>query len=105
MPHILGEKKSNEFTTGYIFDKSRWVRGLRSETVQKIIRKEYLINSFISLVGTIGGTLGMFVGLSIVGATQWFQSFVLPPFWKWIKKLHGKVKSREPAGFYLNGDP
>ena len=80
MPHILGEKKSNEFTTGYIFDKSRWVRGLRSETVQKIIRKEYLINSFISLVGTIGGTLGMFVGLSIVGATQWFQIFLLPPF-------------------------
>ena len=105
MPHILGEKKSNEFTTGYLFDKSRWVRGLRSETVQKIIRKEYLINSFISLVGTIGGTLGMFVGLSIMGVTQWLQDFVLPPFWKWIKNLHEKVKAKDPVGFDLNGDP
>ena len=86
-------KKSNEFTTGYLFDKITWVRGLRSETVQKIIRKEYLINSFISLVGTIGGTLGMFVGISIVGATQWLQDFVLPPFWEWIKKHTWKSKS------------
>ena len=86
-PPILGEKKSNQFTFGYKFEQRRWVRGQRSEMVQKIIKKEYRVNTLIMLVGSLGGTLGMFVGFSIIGATQGFQDLVLRPLLDSFKKL------------------
>ena len=47
----------------------------------KTVNKEYLIVSWMSLVGNVGGTLGMFVGFSFIGTTEWLMtSFV--PFWK-----------------------
>ena len=63
--------------------------------VQKIVKKEYLVNTLISLVGNVGGTLGMFVGISMFGVTQRLQDFVLPPLFGCIKKcyLRARVKS------------
>ena len=87
-PPIHRDKTSNGFTIGFVFDRDRWLRGLRSERMMKLIKKEYLVNTFMSLVGTVGGTIGMFVGLSIVDATQWFEDFVLLPVLGWIKKIN-----------------
>ena len=85
----------NQITFGYKFEQRRGVRGKRSEMVQKMVKKEYLVNTLISLVGNVGGTLGMFVGISMFGVTQRLQDFVLPPLFGWIKKcyLRARVKS------------
>ena len=45
----------------------------------KTVKTEYLITTFMSLVGNVGGTLGMFVGFSFIGMADWFTSF-----WGWI---------------------
>ena len=37
----------------------------------KTVRREYLLNNLISLIGTVGGTLGMFVGFSFIGTSDW----------------------------------
>ena len=37
----------------------------------KIIKKEYLILNDMSLIGNVGGTLGMFVGFSFIGTFEW----------------------------------
>ena len=45
----------------------------------KTVKTEYLLTTFMSLVGNVGGTLGMFVGFSFIGMADWFTSF-----WGWI---------------------
>ena len=51
----------------------------------KYVHKEYLIVSGISLIGNVGGTLGLFVGFSVLGTTEWFMT-VLPTFLIWVKQ-------------------
>ena len=40
----------------------------------KTVHEEYLQTSWISLVGTVGGTLGLFVGISFLELGSWVQS-------------------------------
>ena len=40
----------------------------------KTVFEEYLQTSWISLVGTVGGTLGLFVGISFLELGSWVQS-------------------------------
>ena len=35
------------------------------------VKEEYLITNEISLIGNVGGTLGMFVGFSFIGTIEW----------------------------------
>ena len=44
------------------------------------IQKEYLIHDFIGMLGSIGGTLGMFIGFSFLGfissLMEYLQKFI-----------------------------
>ena len=97
MPLI--EKKSiqsNELTFGLKFDVKLWVLGSRSETLEKAVYNESLVYSLWDLIGTVGGTLGVFVGFSMMGATTWFQDSVLPQTLKWFgSKLLLKSQAAE----------
>ena len=44
--------------------------------------------SFMGLVGNVGGTLGMFIGFSFVGTSEWFMDLV----GKWHSKESHKLK-------------
>ena len=56
------------------------------------IEKEYLINDFIGMLGSIGGTLGMFIGFSFLGVIssmlEYLQKFMDYLF---VKKNNNKV--------------
>ena len=56
---------------------------LRSNLPIKFVRKEYFIVHAMSLVGNIGGTLGMFVGFSFITTSEWFLHAFLE-FWSRI---------------------
>ena len=51
----------------------------------KIIKKEYLIMNEMSLVGNVGGTLGMFVGFSFIGTIEWLMD-ILSKFKNHVKQ-------------------
>ena len=38
----------------------------------KIVKREYLIMTWMSFIGNVGGTLGLFVGFSFVTTSEWF---------------------------------
>ena len=65
-----------------------------SKAPYKIVKQEYLVNSWISLVGTIGGTLGMFVGFSLIGTFEWVNSFVRKSIFAWLKRRVQKVSKQ-----------
>ena len=46
----------------------------RSKSPYKTVKMEYLINTLVSLIGTVGGTLGMFIGFSFIGTSDWLWS-------------------------------
>ena len=46
------------------------LRDHRSEEPYKTVRKEYLLMSGMSLVGNVGGMLGLFIGFSFLGLSE-----------------------------------
>ena len=70
----------------YKFSSPSTSRNLRSWMPVKTVKKEYLVITFKSLVGTIGGTLGMFVGFSFIGTAEVLIEYLLK-FWK--RKVNG----------------
>ena len=84
-------QSSNGFRFGLKFDVNLYSQD-RGVTLEKTVYREYLVNTFMSLIGNVGGTLGMFVGFSILGATDW----VLEWFQKHTSRL---LKWKE---FYLD---
>ena len=54
---------------------------LRSTRPVKFVMKEYFIVNAMSLVGNIGGTLGMFIGFSFIATSEWFLNTLLR-FWR-----------------------
>ena len=74
----------HEFKLEYKFNSLlRGSRNQRTKIPQKIVKKEHMIVSLSSLVGNVGGTLGMFVGFSFIGATESLLT-VLGDCWKKI---------------------
>ena len=69
---------------GYVFDYSfkqpTHSLQLRSEKLMKTVKEEYLVISGMSLAGNIGGTLGMFIGFSFIGTSEWIVDS-----WTWMK--------------------
>ena len=63
----------------------------RSEKVYKIVKKEYLVVPWTTLVGNVGGTLGMFIGFSFVGFSDWILRYA-SKLLKFIKKIPNNVK-------------
>ena len=49
----------------------------------KTIKTEYLVVSWMSLLGNVGGTLGIFVGFSMTGASEWCL-VIVQKLWKWF---------------------
>ena len=49
---------------------------LRSEKLFKKVKTEKQTYSIWSLVGNVGGTLGMFIGFSILGTTEWLGEII-----------------------------
>ena len=61
------------------------------------IQKEYLIHDFIGMLGSIGGTLGMFIGFSFLGVIsslmEYFQKLV--DYWSFKKNRKNVIHIKE----------
>ena len=49
----------------------------RTDKPYKTVKTEQLIMSVMSLVGNVGGTLGMCVGFSFLGTSEWIMTVVI----------------------------
>ena len=85
---LEGYNSKKTLAVGYEFSLPESMVNLRYNEPIKTIREEFLIVDTMSLVGNIGGTLGLFVGFSFFGATQWLMESV-SNFWmlltRWIQ--------------------
>ena len=66
----------NCFIIEYRFEQPEWTRDQRSDEPFKTVHRELLTMSFMSLVGNVGGTLGMFIGFSFIGTSEWFMELI-----------------------------
>ena len=62
------------FFANVIFKLADSSRGQITKTPRKTIKQEHYILSGLSFLGNIGGILGIFVGFSILGTTEWITS-------------------------------
>ena len=60
----------------------------RSTGPSKIVHEEYFVTPWWSLVGNVGGALGMFVGFSFIGATEKMMEFGA-----WMKNRVASLKA------------
>ena len=69
----------------------------RSEEPYKIVRKEYLILSGMSFVGNVGGMLGLFIGFSFLGISEWIVDGLARA---WAARLKTrKIKQKGKASY------
>ena len=73
-------------TTEVRFELPDSTRGQMSKVPMKIIREEHYIISGLAFLGNVGGILGIFVGFSILGASEWITSV--------IESLHKRMGSK-----------
>ena len=55
----------------YKFSVPLFILDHRSEEPFKTVMTEYYVTTGLSLVGNVGGTLGMFIGFSFLGTAEW----------------------------------
>ena len=72
--------------------ESTW--DLRALEPSKTVKTEYWIMSSLSFVGNVGGTLGMFVGFSFIGTSEWCFD-LLGTFWSRLQKKLDYQKSKQ----------
>ena len=87
----MGQHISN--TTNHLqliiwFRAPRWTNMGWSDKAKKIVKQEYYVMDTVAFVGQIGGTLGLFVGLSVVQLNRDFCQFLL--------KLLTRMKPSKP---------
>ena len=70
-----GSDPRHIYVVEYHFEVPADMQGVPSEIPFKTVKTEYPRTSLMSLVGNVGGTLGMFVGFSFVGITEWLTTF------------------------------
>ena len=75
----------DDFLMDYTFQLPVDTRSLRSDYPFKIVKKEYLIMTWMTLVGNVGGTLGMFIGFSFITTSEWLITSAMR-LRDWIKK-------------------
>ena len=75
----------NTFGFMYQFVFPQATRNLRTTKPFKTVRKEYLVMDQNSLIGKVGGILGMFVGFSFLALAEWLITLT-GNIWEWIKK-------------------
>ena len=66
-----GVSEQEGFVLDYSFKQPTHSLQLRSEKLMKTVKEEYYVISGMSLAGNIGGTLGMFIGFSFIGTSEW----------------------------------
>ena len=64
-------RRTDKFGFRYQFEVPIATKDHMSHKPLKTVKKEYLITNEISLIGNVGGTLGMFVGFSFIGTIEW----------------------------------
>ena len=69
-----GALDAAHFFANVIFKLADSSRGQITKTPRKTIKQEHYILSGLSFLGNIGGILGIFVGFSILGTTEWITS-------------------------------
>ena len=84
------QKKSLAF--GYKFKLPLSIRDLRTEEPFKTVKREYLIINTISLIGTVGGTLGLFIGFSFTSTSEKILEILCILWKKWKTLIYGKGK-------------
>ena len=91
---------SIKFAFRYNFELPESNLNVRSEKPFKIVRKEYWIVSGMDLVGSVGGTLGLFVGFSFMDTINWFISKIFTTLWTWKRRkwLIGPNETVEMSG-------
>ena len=68
-----GTKSENSLVFEQHFELPRKLKKWANKPF-KTVYTEYEITSVITLIGMVGGTMGMFVGFSIVGASEWLTA-------------------------------
>ena len=63
----------DQISIGYHFELPLSTRNMRSKKPFKTVHQEHLVMSMVSLLADVGGTLGIFVGLSLFGTSEWFM--------------------------------
>ena len=63
----------DQISLGYHFELPLSTRNMRSKKPFKTVHREHLVMSMVSLLADVGGTLGIFVGLSLFGTSEWFM--------------------------------
>ena len=76
--------KHKTLAFGYKFKVPNSMRDHRSDEPFKTVKTEYLIVSLMSLVGNVGGTLGLFIGFSFATTFELIMD-VLQKLWKNLK--------------------
>ena len=66
-----GSEERSQFIISYEFQLPEVNNNLRLSKPFKTVKKQYAITTGITLVGTVGGTLGLFVGFSFIGTSSW----------------------------------
>ena len=59
-------------------------KDIREDSLFKHVRTEYLIMPWTSLIANVGGTLGMFIGFSFIGTSEWMIDYLIE-IWDWFK--------------------
>ena len=66
-------------------DLPDWSKGDRTKELQLDVYTEYYIWSGVSLVGNVGGQLGLFIGFSFLGSWVWLMSKA-QMIWSWVTR-------------------
>ena len=77
MLHYILKKGGTPLTIELVFDSPKHTKNVRSLQPFKFVKTEYWVMSGMTLVGNIGGTLGMFIGFSFIGFSQWIMDLVI----------------------------
>ena len=102
----LLNKLLDRFDNTYVFilefAKSKWSNGPYAMEVQKYVHKEYLAWTGTSLIGNVGGQLGLWVGFSFTGFLAQTLNFC-PKMWSVISRnqmLQRMVKRKKELQQY-----
>ena len=80
-------RKRGQTVFGYQFEAPKATRNQLSKEPFKNVKREVWVVTFASLVGNVGGTLGMLVGFSFFMGFEKVGAF-LELFWSSIKTTH-----------------
>ena len=69
-------KAENSIFLEYYFETPDQGRDRRSDKPCKIVHQEYFIMPLVSFAGNVGGTLGMFIGFSFLGTSEWLMTII-----------------------------